>query len=254
MIRSLIRKLRRRRFFARGAGNFYAGVYGSFEEARRSIPARQTQGYDNETAAGFYRERLEQVFPADYASLFWLKPLVRDSVRIFDFGGHVGLHYYSWRRLLELPPSARWVVADVPAVCAAGAKLAQERGAAEQLSFTGGGLKACAGADVFLSAGALQYLEPDALPQALSSAERPPGHLVINKIPVVNGDGYFTVQDTGVFNAPYSIFSRPRLVEALKAQRYELVDAWENPGLHCDITDAPAKSVQAYSGFYFRRA
>jgi putative methyltransferase (TIGR04325 family) len=250
----LVQAVRRKRFFRKGAGNFYTGVYRTFDEARKAIPPRQTQGFDNDTAAGFYRERLEKVFPADYAALFWLQPLIRDGVRVFDFGGHVGLHFYSWRKLLQLPPSARWIVADVPAVCAAGANVAQERGVSEQLSFTSGGLAACDGADVFFSGGALQYLDPDALPKALEALGRPPPHLVINKLPVVDSDGYFTVQDTGMFNSPYTIFSRPRLVEALRALKYELADAWTCPGLHCTITDAKRSSVDPYSGFYFKRA
>lgn len=250
----LIQAIRRRRFFKKGTGNFYAGVYRTFDEAKRSIPPRQTQGFDNETAAGFYRERLEKVFPADYPALFWLHPLIRDGVRIFDFGGHVGLHFYSWRKLLQLPPSARWIVADVTAVCAAGANIAKEKGTSEQLSFTDGGIAAGDGTDAFFSGGALQYLEPDALPKALAAMGRPPPHLVINKIPAVDGDGYFSIQDTGVFQSPYTIFSRPRLIESLRAQKYELADAWTCPGLHCTITDSPRHSVTPYSGFYFKRA
>jgi len=250
----LIQAVRRKRFFSKGPGNFYAGVYPTFDEARKAIPPRHTEGYDNEAAAGFYRERLEKVFPADYPALFWLQPLIRDGVRIFDFGGHVGLHFYSWRKLLRLPPSARWIVADVPAVCAAGVAIAREKGASEQISFTDAGLAASDGADVLFSGGALQYLEPDVLTKALAAAARPPPHLVLNKIPVVDGDGYFTVQDTGVFNSAYSIFSRPRLVESLRALKYELVDGWTCPGLHCTITDSPRQSVAEYSGFYFKRA
>jgi hypothetical protein len=77
----MIERVRRKRFFSRGAGNFYAGVYKTFEEARKAIPPRQTEGFDNEVAAGFYRERLEKVFPADYPALFWLKPLIKESTR-----------------------------------------------------------------------------------------------------------------------------------------------------------------------------
>src|SRR3954470_24047447 len=166
---SIVRAIRRKRFFRKGAGNFYAGVYRTFDEAKSSIPPRQAQGFDNQTAAGFYRERLEKVFPADYAALFWLQPLLKESTRIFDFGGHVGLHFYSWRKMLSLPASVRWIVAEVPAVCAAGTAIAKERGTSDQISFTDGGLAACDGTDVFFSGGALQYLEPDALPKALPS-------------------------------------------------------------------------------------
>src|SRR3954466_2254203 len=163
----LIQAVRRRRFFRRGPGNFYAGVYKTRDEARKAIPPQQTEGFDNQTAAGFYRERLEKVFPADYAALFWLQPLIKESTRIFDFGGHVGLHFYSWRKMLNLPASVRWIVAEVPAVCTAGAAIARERGTSDQISFTDGGLAACEGTDVFFSGGALQYLEPEALPAAV---------------------------------------------------------------------------------------
>jgi len=249
----LVRKIRRRRFFRRGGGDFYYGVYRTFDDARKSIPPGLIEGFDNETGAGFYRERLEKVFPADYPALFWLRPLIQATTRLFDFGGHVGLHYYAWKGLLELPATARWIVADVPAVCAAGMKLAKERGVSGQLSFAEG-LAASDGMDVLFSGATLQYLEPDALPKALAAMSRPPPHLVLNKIPVVDGDGYFTVQDTGVFQAAYSIFSRPKLTQALQALRYDLVDAWTNPGRSCHIVDSRRHFVKEYSGFYLRRA
>src|SRR6185295_18174932 len=145
----------------------------TFDEAKRNVPALITEGYDNSAAAGFYRERLDRVFSDDYPVLFWLRPLIREGIRVFDFGGHVGLHFYAYQQLVELPKSARWLVADVPAVCEAGAKLATERGVAEQLSF-GDGLAAGDGSDVFLSSGALQYLEATALGAALKAASKPP--------------------------------------------------------------------------------
>jgi putative methyltransferase (TIGR04325 family) len=227
-------------------------VYATFDEAKRNVPASITEGYDNSAAAGFYRERLDRVFSDDYPVLFWLRPLIREGIRVFDFGGHVGLHFYAYQQLVELPKSARWLVADVPAVCEAGAKLATERGVAEQLSF-GDGLAACDGSDVFLSSGALQYLEATALGAALNAASKPPGHVILNKLPVTDGAGFSTVQDTGVFCAAYTVFARQALVAQMSAAGYALVDAWENPEHHCRVADAPERSVEGFSGFYFRR-
>lgn len=249
----LIKRVRRRLFFRSGPGNFYWGVYRDFGEAQRSIRSGMTVGYDNEAAAGFYREKLDVFDPADYPLLFWLRPLIREGVKVFDFGGHIGLHFYGYRRVLDLPTSTRWVVSEVPAVCAAGAKLAAERGVSGQLTFVES-LDACAGTDVLISAGAFQYLELDHLPKGLAKAgAAAPGHVLLNRIPVTEGESFYTVQDTGVFAAPYGVFSRKRLTGEMEKLGYELVESWKNPGHHCIIRNAPESSVDEYSGFYFRR-
>ena len=101
--------------------------------------------------------RRNRIFSYDYPVLFWLKPLLADRLSIFDLGGHVGVHYYAYRRYLEYPKDLRWQVCEMPAVIAAGEAIRRDEDA-PGLSFTTE-FRDADGADVMLAAGVVQYLE-----------------------------------------------------------------------------------------------
>lgn len=231
------------------SNNSYTGVYSSFEQARSAIDAGAT-GFDSQVGAGMYSERLDKVFAEDYPALFWLKDLAPKFSKVFDFGGHVGLHFYGLRQRLELPKSCEWVVSDVPQVMAEGERLAKTRGA-KGLRFEGG-FSGGDGADVFLSSGALQFLEHDSLERALEGYKKRPKHIVLNKLPVTHLQGFVTVQDTWMIKAPYTVFNHDLLVSGLKRLGYSLTDEWANPGHHCMVWREPERSVTEFTGFYFQ--
>jgi putative methyltransferase (TIGR04325 family) len=233
------------------SNNSYTGVYSTFEQAQAAIDAGAT-GFDSAVGAGMYTERLDKVFPEDYPALFWLKDLAPKFSKVFDFGGHVGLHFYGLRQRLELSAKCEWVVADVPQVMAEGERLAKSRGA-KGLRFEGG-FAPGDGADLFLSSGALQFLEHDALARAIEGYAKRPKHVVLNKMPVTQKDAFVTVQDTWMIKAPYTVFSHGRLVSSLEKLGYKLADEWANPGHHCMVWREPERSVTEFSGFYFRLA
>jgi len=231
--------------------NMYRGIYATFSQAREAIGP--SAGYDSAEGGGFYRDRLDKVFPEDYPLLFWLQPIIGGIRRVFDFGGHVGLHYYAFKKLLELPPALTWEVSDVPAVCSEGEVLAKSRGQSASLKFAPG-FDLLDGADVCISSGALQYLDKDVLPNALKKCPKPPQHLLLNKLPVLDGPSFATVQDVWVFKSAYTVFGHRELISSYEAAGYRLKDEWKNPGHHCLFLGDPAHSVQQYSGFYFVRA
>jgi len=243
----------RNRFRQRYANlNLYSGEFGSFEEARAAIPSRAgTVGYDNTELAGWYRDRLDAVQPEDYPVLFWLSRLLPEARQVFDFGGHVGLHYFSWRKLLGPPPALRWKVSEVGAVVEAGRSLARERGAEQQLAFTTEPRDAD-GADVFIASGSVQYLEPGFLWRLLAGLQRRPRHVFLNKTPVHDDRDFVTIQDAvGSFH-PYSVVARTTLQAELERLGYEAVDGWKNPGLDCLVYLRPELHVPKYSGGYWR--
>ncbi len=229
----------------------YRGIYGTFAEASAAMGS--DVGYDSAEGGGFYRDRLDKVFPEDYAPLFWLQPVIAGVRRVFDFGGHVGLHYYAFRKLLTLPAGLQWEVSDVPAVRSEGEALARSRGVSATLRFSHG-FEGLDGADVCISSGALQYLDKNVLPAALKKCAQRPKHLLLNKLPVLEGHSFATVQDVWSFRAAYTVFGRAELVAAIEANGYQLKDSWKNPGHHCLFLGDPAHSVPEYSGFYFVRA
>lgn len=235
--------------FARSRVEF-RGVYSSREDAVRSIPRNGIPiGYDNESAAGYYRELLRTVRPHDYPVLFWLRELLR-SGRLFEVGGHVGVAYYSFQQYLTHPDGLEWQIHDTPAVCESGRLLAAER-SATNLQFTTD-ISHGDGADIFLSIGALQYLE-FSLADILGGYRNRPRHVLINVTPVADRAPYFTVQNIGVAYCPYRIESRSELQSKMSALGYQLVDAWENPGKFCQIALHPEASLSHYEGFYFKK-
>ena len=248
-----VRELRRRAYegqFAAGAPGCFCGVYDSFEEARLAAPKGKGVGYDQPAMAAMYRDRMDRVYPADYPVLFWLSRCLPGARTLFDFGGHVAIQYYSYRRYLDYPIGMRWVVCDVPEVLKAGRRIAKEQGRFD-IDFTERFEEANA-ADVLLAAGSLQYLDAPFFPHALSSLAARPRHVLVNKLPVHESRQFVTLQDTGAAYHPYTVFERGRFVSAIRGLGYDLVDQWENAELSCRVPFFPEHDVPAYSGFYFR--
>ena len=120
-----IRKRRHARWFASTSQYCFSGVFQSFGEAVAAAPPGRPIGSDHEHAADLAipggAEMLGRVNARDYPLMFWLRYAISLGARnIFDFGGHVGVKYYSFRPYLRYPPELRWTVYDMPAVTAAG--------------------------------------------------------------------------------------------------------------------------------------
>jgi len=212
-----------KRFAATGFGAF-RGVFSGFEEARRSAPRDKPLGFDNQGYAQEYADRRTQIFSYDYPVLFWMAPLMRDPLKIFDFGGHCGTHFYAYSRYLTYPPGMRWVVYDLPEIIRLGAQIAAERNET-QLSFTGQ-FEEADGADVLLAAGSLQYVESPTFADNLARLKSPPPHLLLNKLPLHEHGSFVTLQNGGVAYHPMHIFQRQKFVDSICALGYELVDEW----------------------------
>jgi len=244
------------RYFARRPPNRFRGVYSSFAEAERAIPPGQRIGYDYAELTSMYGDRMKKACQSDYAVLLWLGRVIDENRAIdantvlFDFGGHVGISYFGWQSYLAYPPGMRWTVYDVPTIARAGADLAQQRGAAS-LAFAS---DFAAGKDcnVFLAAGSLQYVDLS-LPDILRRIGSLPRHLLVNKVPLYDGETFVTVQSTGRAFHPYRIYNRARFVEEIRALGYRVVDDWSNREQHCEIPFTQGRDIDAYSGYYFER-
>lgn len=250
------------RSFARRPPNRFRGVYASFAEAEASIPAGERVGYDHVELAGLYRHRMEKACQSDYAVLFWLRQILQakpDSF-VFDFGGHVGVSYHGWYRYLDYKPGLRWLVEDVPAIVKVGAELAAELAADKVNGRPSPGLEFTSevadakGCDVFFAAGSLQYVDDDIAPMLQRLGGRLPPHLILNKMPVYDGESFVTVQSTGRAFHAYRIYNRAELVGSIERLGYRLVDDWTNREQHCEIPFTRGRDIDAYSGFYFTRS
>jgi putative methyltransferase (TIGR04325 family) len=238
------------RAFARRPPNRFRGVYASFAEAGASVPPNELVGYDHAELAGLYRHRMEKANQSDYAVLFWLKGILDAGSFVFDFGGHVGVSYHGWRSYLDYPPGMRWLVHDMPAIVKVGAELAAER-PSTGLAFTSEVADA-RGCSIFLAAGSLQYVE-ESLPAMLTRIGPLPRHLIVNKLPMYDGESFVTVQSTGRAFHPYRIYNRAAFVAELTALGYRVVDDWCNREQHCEIPFTRGRDIDAYSGYYFVR-
>ncbi len=236
--------------FARMPKNRFRGVYASFPEAEASVPASKRIGYDHTELAGMYRDRMNRANQSDYAVLFWLKGILDERSFVFDFGGHVGVSYHGWQKYLEYRPGMRWLVHDVPAIVKVGAELASERPSAG-LAFTSDVADA-RDCTVFLAAGSLQYVD-ESLPALLARVGSLPRHLIVNKMPMYDGEPFVTVQSTGRAYHPYRIYNRAAFVAEVTALGYRVVDDWSNREQHCEIPFTRGRDIDAYSGYYFVR-
>lgn len=239
------------RSFAKRPPNRFRGVYATFAEAEASAPPGSRVGYDHEELAGLYRHRMEKANQSDYAVLFWLKGLLDATSFVFDFGGHVGVSYHGWRNYLHYPAGMRWLVYDMPAIVKVGAELARERPSAG-LEFTSD-LAAGKHCTILMAAGAMQYADLS-LTQLLDAVGSRPQHLILNKMPVYDGEAFWTVQSTGRAFHAYRIYNRGELVGEAERLGYRLVDDWQNREQHCEIPFTRGRDIDAYSGFYFTRA
>jgi putative methyltransferase (TIGR04325 family) len=220
--------------FARRPPNRFRGVYPSFAAAEASIPVGHPVGYDHAALAGLYRHRMDKACQSDYAVLFWMREILqrKPASFVFDVGGHVGVSYHGWRKYLDFQPGLRWLVEDVPAIVKVGAELAQERDS-PGLTFTSD-IAAGRGCDVFFAAGSLQYVD-ESVPALLTRLGSRPPHLILNKMPVYDGESFVTVQSTGRAFHAYRIYNGRELVHSITALGYRLVDDWQNREQHCEI-------------------
>ena len=106
-----------------------------------------------------------------------------------------------------------------------------------------------AGADIFLSCGALHYLEQD-LATCLRRLQPLPPRVLVNRIPLYEGETFFTIQSSLGSVVPYRIQNRQELVDSMIELDYQLVDCWSEKR-EVVIPFHPQRSVDEFYGFYF---
>ncbi|MFT3755032.1 MAG: methyltransferase, TIGR04325 family [Pseudoxanthomonas sp.] len=255
---SLLARPLYRRYFRRpyGHGNLYYGLFGSYaaaqQEARALSSPSLPSSYDVAEAARMYRRQLLRVRTCDYAAMFWLDRMFASGTRkVFDLGGHIGLGYYGFGRMMILPADLDWCVHDVPQVMQAGREWALKHDPKRHLRFGDDVLQAD-GCDLLISSGALQYLEYD-LPELLQRLQHPPQHVLFNLVPMHPTKRYFTLQNLGIAVCPYRIEGIVELVAEMARLGYTVRDHWDLPERTLRIPFHPGHAIDRYYGFYFTR-
>ena len=196
----------RRMFFERKFANhqnvnYFRGVFESFDEAAKSAPNTKPKGYDNSDSAKLYKERSQKLYPTDQPVLFWMNKIKDEVSKVFDFGGHFGIHYYSYQSALDFSNISNWTVCDVESVCKEGREYGQTKDKEGKLDFVTD-IKSCEGYDLFLAKGSLQYLEWELHDKLLTLSERPK-YLIINMTPMHPTFKTITLNSIGTAFCPY---------------------------------------------------
>lgn len=226
----------------------FSGVYASFDAAEAAIPTGRNNSYDNPDSATFLGHK-GSVRSSDYPVLFWLAQLLPNHPRVFDFGGYLGISFYSFESMLGYPPGLQWTIYDVPAVVQAGAELARQKGRSE-LRFTTD-FSDVRDSSLLLSFGSLQFPQ-QTLAEFLTPLESRPQHILVNKLPLTERATFYTLHNMGPALAPYRVQNREEFLRSLQALGYEVVAEWENPEFGCYIPLHPDESVKAFTGMYLR--
>ena len=236
-----------KRFEAGQAIGCCRGVFDTYTEAAASAPSTRPLGYDTTDAAGMYRDRLNTIYPSDYPMMLWLQKAFADGVRnVFDLGGHIGLAYYAYQRMLAFPNEIRWTVHDVPSVVAAGRQEALKLDPPGRLHFADG-FDGAADADMLFTAGCLQYLE-ETLGQRIASLAQRPRWILVNLLPLHDELAYWTVQSIGTAFCPYRIQRSPSFFADLEQLGYQVEDKWTNLDKACWVAFEPKHSLDRYYG------
>jgi putative methyltransferase (TIGR04325 family) len=249
LIRPLLERVYERHFSGNALGRF-RGVFDNFEQANLSAPKTKPLGFNCPEYTREFGDRLTRIFSFDYPVLFWLKGILAEGCRVFDLGGHVGLQYYAYSKYLDYPAGMSWMVCDLPEITRAGEDLARTKQRSGIL-FTNR-IEDASGSDVLIAAGSLQYIQRPTLSVILSGLERKPRHLLLNKLPLYEGDQFVTLQNGGAAFHPQYVFNRSEFIRSLTVLGYSLVDTWTVETHSGHIPFHPESSFRYHSGLYLR--
>jgi len=242
------------RFAHDGYGTFL-GVFATFEQAIASAPETKNIGYDSAELAQEYAQMLEDnnwegsgrvIASYDYPVLFWLSQIINPDTSVFDFGGNVGIHFYAYRYYIDRIKELQWMICEVPEIAKIGRAIAQKHNITN-LSFTSE-FNDVRGKDILIASGSIQYMHN--LAQQLSL--HLPKHLLINRLPLYDGEQFVTLQNGGKVFYPQYVFNQSNFITELESLGYKLIDIWEDKVDTCIIPFHPEKSVPFYSGLYFK--
>jgi putative methyltransferase (TIGR04325 family) len=226
----------------------YRGVYPSLAAAECAIPKGRLQGFNLESVPDYFLQMELAFNQNDYPILFWLSQALGPDARVFDLGGGVGQCYFKYQRYLSYPQGLQWLVCDVEAFTSRGPEFAREQNVTNLTFTTDRG--AADGASIYLTNGALQYIEPD-LPEILAQLSALPRHVLVNRVPMYDGEPYYTVQSSIHSYVAHKVGNISQLARAMASLGYERIDQWQLPRT-LRVPFHPERYVSNYRGFYFR--
>lgn len=240
-------------FLSHQGTGFYYGAFATFAEARAWLP-RSNEFDHAPLATEYFDVRARKLSSCDYPVLLWLlRAFQGGATSVLDIGGSVGVHYYAYRRFIQMPAATAWRVVEVPTMVAIGRHLATTS-AASALSFSEDLAQAVmsSNSDIWISVGALQYTQDVRPRQLLARCVARPRHILLNELPLCEGDDFVTTQNIGSGSfAPLHVFNRRRYIEEIQALGYTLWHKWPIPERCLYLPGHPERSLPSFTGLYF---
>ena len=234
----------------RNPGSLQAGVFASLAAAKAAIPAGRLEGWDHEETSEYWLERDLPDQSAGYPIYFWLREVLRPGDAVVDWGGSIGITYWNYKRRTPLPDGLSWTVVEVPAIAAQGVRYAGAKGWRD-LHFVSE-LEPITRADVFITAGAIQYMD-SSIPGLFDRLKVRPKHILINKLPLTTRPDYWTLQNLGLAVMPYRVFNDRAFIAYFESNGYRLRERWTITDIPCRIPFYSRYFVPVKAGLYFER-
>jgi putative methyltransferase (TIGR04325 family) len=250
-IKSLLRQRGMRLYLSPWGVGYHYGSFKSFAEARAWLPKTREFSFPD-FVNEYIDERSHRVYPFDYPVLFWLREAFEAGASsVLDIGGSIGNQYYAYGKYLKYPSGLSWRVHELPAFIKVGQELAQKRNA-PNLSFSDQLDPAQMDADVWIAAGAIEFIEAVQLDQLLAQARKRPRHVFLSKLPLHDGPTYVSTQNIGNGSfVPHHVYNRQQYIAGIEKAGYRLVDSWAVPDRRFLVPGQPENSFDEYSGLYF---
>jgi putative methyltransferase (TIGR04325 family) len=212
--------------FHKGFGAYW-GHFRTSEEAGSFMRSSNRSTYNNNEIVQFNIDLFYGIQFFDWPVLFFLQTLLRENrLRVVtDFGGHVGVKFYAYRDLLDLPPDFIWQVYDLPAMVAEGRR--RMPAGTTGLQFFDD-LESTAPCDVLICSGVLQYAE-STVEQIIGRLPAKPHMVILNKVAVFDTESFYTLENYGRYWLPYRIFTPKELEETRVRLGYTLASNWTVP-------------------------
>jgi putative methyltransferase (TIGR04325 family) len=224
-------------------------TFSTFKEAEQAAKRYIPSGHEHRDNILMHSRLVERARESDYPVFYYWSKLENPPRRILDLGGNMGNIFYTYQNYLQFPEDTEWSILDLQEVRAAGERVAADK-SESRIRYVDS-IESSGEIDLFLSSGSLHYFD-EPLAGLLGRLPGLPRYVIINRVPVCEGQQIYTVQDSRSFLIPCKIRNRTQLVAEMQELGYELEAFWDAHQLSLRVPLYPDSSAHTYSGFLFR--
>ena len=231
------------------------GIFDSFSDARNNAPKTKSLSWNSKEQAEWERNQFKnnfsQIESFDYPALHWISKIYQENpkaLQVFDFGGSMGQHYYSYTKALPDLSIKKWIVCDVPMITDSGIEF-KIKSKTTVIDFSNS-ITQDFKADIFLASGSLQYVDEKNPTFFLKEFSNKPRYIIINRIPLVTGNSEQIITLQNLYNAfaPMYTYHFNNFFSEFKNNGYVILDTWKDFSSNCKIPNEPKVNIPYYHG------